>query len=107
LLDSLDQVKVVEQARIEECCGFGGTFALLYPDISEAIVTDKVAAIKGAVVPNVWSVPIAAACSTSPAARAKQDELAGIKSPTLPGEHLASFLWNRTNSRQKRPGATT
>jgi L-lactate dehydrogenase complex protein LldE len=28
---------------------------------------------------------------------AKQDELAGIKSPTLPGEHLASFLWRRTS----------
>ena len=27
---------------------------------------------------------------------AKQDELAGLSSPTLPGEHIASFLWRRT-----------
>src|SRR5664279_5584040 len=46
LLDSLAQVSVVQQARVEECCGFGGTFAMRYPDISEAIVTDKVAAIR-------------------------------------------------------------
>ena len=97
LLDSLEQVQVVEQARIEECCGFGGTFALLYPDISEAIVTDKVAAIRGSGAKCVVSADCGCLLNITGRA-AKQDELAGAKSPTLPGEHLASFLWRRTNS---------
>lgn len=95
LLDSLGQVNVVEQARIEECCGFGGTFALLYPDISEAIVTDKVAAIKATGASCVVSADCGCLLNITGRA-AKQDELAGCKTPSLPGEHLASFLWNRT-----------
>jgi L-lactate dehydrogenase complex protein LldE len=31
---------------------------------------------------------------------AKQDELAGRNKPTLPGEHIASFLWRRTGGDQ-------
>jgi L-lactate dehydrogenase complex protein LldE len=96
LLDTLSCVRVVEQARIEECCGFGGTFSLMYPEISEAIVTDKVAAIKDSGAQRVVSADCG--CLLNITGRAsKQDELAGQKTPTLPGEHLASFLWSRTN----------
>jgi len=95
LLGTLGQVRVVEQARIEECCGFGGTFALLYPEISEAIVTDKVAAIKEAGAQCVVSADCG--CLLNITGRAsKQDQLAGRKIPSLPGVHLASFLWSRT-----------
>ncbi len=95
LLDSLANVEVREQARIEECCGFGGTFAMLYPDISEAIATDKVAAIKATGVPRVVSADCG--CLLNITGRsAKQDELAGSKQVSLAGEHLASFLWRRT-----------
>jgi L-lactate dehydrogenase complex protein LldE len=45
LLNQLDNVEVVEQARIKECCGFGGAFSVRHPEISEAMVTDKVEAI--------------------------------------------------------------
>ena len=96
LLEGLDQVQVLEQARIEECCGFGGTFALLYPDISEAIVTDKVASIKGTGAQCVVSADCG--CLLNITGRsAKQDELAARPVLSLPGEHLASFLWRRTN----------
>jgi L-lactate dehydrogenase complex protein LldE len=96
LLETLGQVSVVEQARIEECCGFGGTFALLYPDISEAIATDKVASIKNTGAARVVSADCGCLLNITGRA-AKQDELAGCKVPSLPGEHLASFLWRRTN----------
>jgi len=96
LLDSLNQVQVVEQARVEECCGFGGTFALLYPDISEAIVSDKVASIKATGVRQVVSADCG--CLLNITGRsAKLDETAGCLTPSLTGEHLASFLWRRTN----------
>ena len=32
--------------KMEQCCGFGGTFAVKYGDISGAMVRDKVACIK-------------------------------------------------------------
>ena len=95
LLDSLTQVNVVVQARIEECCGFGGTFAIRYPDISEAIVSDKVASLKESGAQQVISADCG--CLLNILGRAaKQDEVAGCTTPSLPGEHLASFLWRRT-----------
>ena len=95
LLAGLSQVTVVEQARIEECCGFGGTFSLLHPEISEAIVTDKVAAIKDSGAASVVSADCGCLLNITGRA-ARQDELAGRDKPTLPGQHLASFLWQRT-----------
>jgi L-lactate dehydrogenase complex protein LldE len=96
LLETLDHVQVVEQARIGECCGFGGTFSLLHPEISEAIVTDKVASIRDTGAQRVVSADCGCLLNITGRA-AKQDELQGIREPSLPGEHLASFLWNRTN----------
>ena len=96
LLECLGHVKVVEQARIEECCGFGGTFSLLHPEISEAIVTDKVASLKDTGAQCVVSADCGCLLNITGRA-ARQDELAGRQTLSLPGEHLASFLWNRTN----------
>ena len=97
LLDSLAQVTVVEQERIEECCGFGGTFAIRYPDISEAIVSDKVAALKDTGCERVVSADCGCLFNITGRA-AKQDEVAHRSTPSLPGEHLASFLWRRTTN---------
>ncbi|MEL6873357.1 MAG: (Fe-S)-binding protein, partial [Pseudomonadota bacterium] len=41
LLASVDGLDLVEMADSEICCGFGGTFAVKYPDISNAMVTKK------------------------------------------------------------------
>ncbi|OGB31350.1 MAG: oxidoreductase [Burkholderiales bacterium RIFCSPLOWO2_12_FULL_61_40] len=95
LLDSLGQVTVAQQARIDECCGFGGTFAIRYPDISEAIVSDKVASIKDSGAKSVVSADCGCLFNITGRA-AKQDEVAGRSTPSLPGEHIASFLWRRT-----------
>ena len=96
LLETLDNVKVVQQARIEECCGFGGTFAIRYPDISEAIVSDKVASIKESGAASVVSADCGCLFNITGRA-AKQDELVHRSTPSLPGEHIASFLWQRTS----------
>ncbi len=40
LLQSLG-VKIHEMPNAETCCGFGGTFCVKYPDISNAMVADK------------------------------------------------------------------
>jgi len=96
LLAGLSGVSVKLPARVEECCGFGGTFAIRFPDISEAIVSDKVAAIKDTGAERVVSAD--AGCLLNITGRAaKQDQLGGSSNPSLPGEHLASFLWRRTS----------
>jgi L-lactate dehydrogenase complex protein LldE len=41
LLATIDGLEVVEVADRDACCGFGGTFSVKYPDISNAIVEDK------------------------------------------------------------------
>jgi L-lactate dehydrogenase complex protein LldE len=42
LLASVAGLELVEMADSEICCGFGGTFAIKYPDISNAMVTKKI-----------------------------------------------------------------
>jgi L-lactate dehydrogenase complex protein LldE len=48
LLASIPGVELVEMADSEICCGFGGTFSVKYPDISNAMVEKKTAATAGA-----------------------------------------------------------
>jgi L-lactate dehydrogenase complex protein LldE len=42
LLSRVSGVKFIEMRDADRCCGFGGSFSVKYPDISEAMVTDKV-----------------------------------------------------------------
>ena len=46
LLQQLKNVTLVELEREDECCGFGGTFAVKEPHISAAMVKDKIEDIK-------------------------------------------------------------
>ena len=41
LLAQVAGLTLRELAEPEECCGFGGTFCVKYPDISEKMVSDK------------------------------------------------------------------
>ncbi len=43
LLARVEGLQLVEMEDTEVCCGFGGTFCVKYPDISERMVSDKVA----------------------------------------------------------------
>lgn len=46
LLSRVRGLEVVELSRADECCGFGGTFAVKNPETSAAIVSDKCFAIE-------------------------------------------------------------
>jgi len=45
LLASVDGLALVEMQDADTCCGFGGTFCVKYPDVSNAIVEKKAANI--------------------------------------------------------------
>ena len=46
LLGTVDGLTLAEMEDAEVCCGFGGTFCVKYPDISNEMVERKVAAIE-------------------------------------------------------------
>jgi len=48
LLESVEGLKLNEMKDSETCCGFGGTFAVKYSDISNSIVSTKTENIEGA-----------------------------------------------------------
>jgi L-lactate dehydrogenase complex protein LldE len=45
LLRAVRGIELVELPQAEECCGFGGTFAVKNPDVSAAMVADKVRSV--------------------------------------------------------------
>ncbi|MEX0886192.1 MAG: (Fe-S)-binding protein [Phycisphaeraceae bacterium] len=46
LMRQIDGLEYVPLPKAEQCCGFGGTFAMKYPQISGEIVRDKVGCIE-------------------------------------------------------------
>jgi L-lactate dehydrogenase complex protein LldE len=46
LLASVEGLSLLEMADAEVCCGFGGTFCVKYPDISNQMVGEKAAAVE-------------------------------------------------------------
>jgi len=46
LLGNAAGVELVDLPDAEQCCGFGGTFAVKYPHISEEMLADKLASIE-------------------------------------------------------------
>ena len=47
LLGTVEGLRLAELPGAEICCGFGGTFGVKYPDISDKMVSDKIADIAG------------------------------------------------------------
>jgi L-lactate dehydrogenase complex protein LldE len=45
LLAAVDGLRLAEMEEAETCCGFGGTFCVKYPAISNAIVSEKTKAV--------------------------------------------------------------
>ena len=46
LLRKVRGLELVPLERFDECCGFGGSFSVRYPEISGAMVRDKAAYIE-------------------------------------------------------------
>lgn len=88
LVDSLPGVTRIEHERESECCGFGGTFSLKHPDISGAMVRDKVASACATGCDRLVSADCGCLLNIGHAAEHQKAPLAV--------EHLASFLWRRT-----------
>ncbi len=89
LLAQLENVTIVSLNRENECCGFGGTFSVKQPEISAAMVTDKVDDI----LQTGAEAVISGDCGCLMNINGAMDK----RGLNLPGIHLAQFLWERIN----------
>lgn len=87
LLGQLEKVTMVPIERETECCGFGGTFAVKQPEISAAMVTDKVDDILQTGASRVISGDCGCLMNITGAMEKRRLAVTGI--------HLAQFLWER------------
>jgi len=55
LIRNVKDAELIELENSETCCGFGGTFSVKYPEISTAILDQKIEAIEAAGVDSVVS----------------------------------------------------
>ncbi|WP_416422383.1 (Fe-S)-binding protein [Pseudomonas sp. App30] len=92
LLAQLGNVERVEHSHESECCGFGGTFSVRMPDISGAMVADKTRNLKESGAHQVLSADCGCLMNINGALE-KQRE-------ALRGQHLATFLWQRSGGGQ-------
>jgi L-lactate dehydrogenase complex protein LldE len=45
LLESVEGLELLEPARVDECCGFGGTFSVAFPELSARMGRDRLRAL--------------------------------------------------------------
>ena len=88
LLGQLANVELVPLARERECCGFGGTFAVRFPEVSAAMVEDKAADVAATGAAELLAADCG--CLLNIGGR-----LAKTGSGVRP-RHIAEFLWERT-----------
>jgi L-lactate dehydrogenase complex protein LldE len=89
LLGQLAHVELTELRHEHECCGFGGTFSIKYPLISEAMVRDKIDDILQTRAQRV----ISGDCACLMHIGGAMDK----RGLNIPAQHLAEFLWERTH----------
>jgi L-lactate dehydrogenase complex protein LldE len=90
LLAQLANVEVAVLARERECCGFGGTFSLRFPEISAAMVEDKAADVGASGASELLSADCGCLLNIA-------GHLARTGSTVRP-RHLAEFLLERTGA---------
>jgi L-lactate dehydrogenase complex protein LldE len=90
LLGQLANVELAELAREHECCGFGGTFSVRQPEISGAMVCDKVADAEATDATLILSTDGGCLMNVNGALERKKSQLRV--------QHVAEFLWERTRA---------
>ncbi|MCU7878575.1 MAG: (Fe-S)-binding protein [Candidatus Thiodiazotropha sp. (ex Lucinoma borealis)] len=93
LLKQLSNVEILEQSRKEECCGFGGTFAVKHPAISAEMVSEKANAITATGADTLISGDCG--CLMNIAGHLEYQE------KQIDSRHIASFIWERTHATER------
>jgi L-lactate dehydrogenase complex protein LldE len=91
LIHQLKNVEFVELQNEHECCGFGGTFAVKQPNISGAMVNDKVADIRQTGAARLLVGDCGCLMNISGAI--------DYQKVPVRSQHLAEFIWERTHAK--------
>ncbi|HIB94328.1 MAG TPA: (Fe-S)-binding protein, partial [Candidatus Lambdaproteobacteria bacterium] len=91
LLHQLKNVELLKLEREDECCGFGGTFAIKEQHISAAMVKDKVDDISKTGASRLIGGDSGCLLNISGAMKHS-----GISTSH---QHIAEFLWERTTDK--------
>ena len=89
LLQQLKNVTLVELEREDECCGFGGTFAVKEPHISAAMVKDKIEDIKQTGAKLLIGADCGCLFNISGAMKHAEIQ--------TDHQHIAEFIWQRVS----------
>ncbi len=89
LIRQFKNVELIELDNEEECCGFGGTFSIKEPEVSQAMVYNKIADIKSKGVNYVISGDAGCLMNISGAMEKMNLEIKGV--------HLYDFIAQRIN----------
>ncbi|WP_191600351.1 (Fe-S)-binding protein [Marinomonas algicola] len=90
LLKQLKNVNLVEPEKVTECCGFGGAFSVRHPEISNAMVKDKLDHLSNTKADTFLSSDCGCLMNIKGAAEKDKSALT-LRS----GEHLLSFVARR------------
>ncbi len=93
LLNQLEHVELKIQDYESECCGFGGTFSVRHPNISQAMVEDKTHHLKATQADHLVSADWGCLLNINGALEFQHQQ---GETTTMQGRHLASFLRERT-----------
>ena len=89
LIQQLQNVELVELQREQDCCGFGGTFAVKQPAISAVMVKDKINDIHQTGAQRLLTGDCGCLMNISGAMQ--------LENSSIKGQHLAEFIWERIN----------
>ena len=94
LLRQVDGLKLIEMVRSEECCGFGGTFAVKFADISGAMGSSKADSVAATSAEYVTAI--------DPSCLMHLDGILGKRQSPTRTIHLASILANEGTKNEGR-----
>jgi L-lactate dehydrogenase complex protein LldE len=92
LLRQVQGLKLIEMNRAEECCGFGGTFAVKFADISGAMGNSKADSVAGTSAEYVTAI--------DPSCLMHLEGILGKRQAATRTIHLASILASQAPSSQ-------
>lgn len=90
LLNSVSGLNLNEMADANVCCGFGGTFCVKYPDVSNAMVAEKTSKIADSGADTVLAGDLG--CLMNIAGKLQRDGTKGAGGEAVKVRHIAEVL---------------
>lgn len=98
LLKQYANVNIQEMDATEECCGFGGTFCVKFSDVSNKMVSNKVANARKAEAELLLGGDLSCLLNIAGKIHRQQDESTSLKNHRIEVRHIAEVLAGDLNT---------